>query len=553
MKERSSAWGGWLLFRVLVVDDEKEIRNGLVSQFPWNDLGVGEVYSADDGDTALEMIGDCKPDLVVTDIRMPRVSGLELVEQLGRDRFEGKVIVISGHEDFNYARQVMRFGVSDYLLKPLNLDEFTQSVAGSLAELRARESLKSGMIELHEHLSMALPKIRGDLLQHLIERPPTEGQLPHWTCKLDQAGLEWMADHRLRLMVVGIDDLKAMVDGKPDSEKELLLFSVGNILEYYLNDHLWTEFVLFRSRQDLWTVVVDCGGPGRHDAVVPDSVIASVPEIVLRDAKFRASVGFAASSGPLTRLPDMYREASDALMLKRIGKGAPARPAAPGHAYFGPLADPQEVIDLLTCGSEEDIRAAAADFPKLAASWEANRPKDMQQRTFQWILNVYRTAKKEGWKNLWWEQNPIQFWEDFERFDTLESLHRQVIQHLLDAAASMREQFGSGNQIVLEAERYIKNHYCDNITLQTVADEIHVTPTWLSKLFKRETGVTFLEYLTEVRLKQAAQLLQNVHLKIYQVCHLVGYQDPVYFAKLFKKQYGCNPQEYRSRRGQAGD
>ncbi len=538
------------MFRVLVVDDEREIRNGLVSQLPWNDLGVGEIYSADDGDTALEIVERHKPDLVVTDIRMPRMSGLELVKRLDQNRFEGKVIVISGHEEFHFARQAMKYGVSDYLLKPLNLDEFMKTISASLAELEERKNLQSDMIELHEHLYMALPKIREELLQNLLERPPEERLLEHWTSKLRKTGLEWMAENQLRLMVIGIDDLKAMIDGKPSNEKELLLFTVGNILEYYLNDHLWTAFVVFRSRHDLWTVVVDCGGPAPRHGVIPDAVAASIPEIVLRDAKLKASVGLAVTSGPVTRIAEMYREASDALMLRRVGKGAPASKES---TYYGPLADPQEVVDLLTCGSESDIREAAADFPKLISSWNVKHPKHMQQRTFQWMLSVFRAAKKDGWKDLWWEQDPILFWEDFERFDTLESLQRQVTQHLLEASTSMREQFGSGNQIVLEAERYIKNHYCDNITLQTVADEIHVTPTWLSKLFKQETGVTFLEYLTEVRLREAADLLQNVHLKVYQVCQMIGYQDPAYFSKLFRKQYGCNPQEFRSGRGKIGE
>lgn len=535
------------MFRVLVVDDEKEIRNGLVSQFPWDELGVEEIYAADDGDTALQLVAERNPDLVVTDIRMPRVSGLELVQQLNRDRFEGKVIIISGYEDFQYAKQVMRCGVSDYLLKPLNLDELMQAVSGSLAELRQRDNMMNDFHKLYDHLYVAMPRIREDLLKKLIDRRPTERERDYWKRKLRQVGLDWMSAHRLRLIVVGIDDLKAMVDSKPESEKELLMFSVGNILEYYLSEHIWSEFALFRSNNDLWVAVVDCGSHGTRDNVIPESIAAAIPGIVLRDAKIKASVGTTSSHGTYLHLSSMYKEASEALMLRKIGKGMSYHTLQSSRVRV--LSDPHEIVDLLTCGSDADIREAASAFPELIRTWDVKHPKDMQQRAFQWMLDVFRTAKKEGWKNAWWEQNPIQFWEEFERFDTLESLQHQVIKHLLDASASMKEQFGSGNQIVLEAERYIKQHYCDNITLQTVAHEIHVTPTWLSKLFKRETGLTFLEYLTHVRLKKAVELLDNVQLKVYQVCDMVGYRDPVYFAKLFKKQFGCTPQDYRSKRG----
>jgi two-component system response regulator YesN len=536
------------LFRVLVVDDEKEIRNGLVAQLPWDRLGVGEILAADDGDTALEVIARRKPDLVVTDIRMPRVSGLELLRQLNRDRFDGSVIVISGYEDFHYAKQVMKWGVNDYLLKPLDPDELVQSISDSLSRLeeRKRHRMLAERDGLFDHLNTALPNIREHLLQDLIERAPLEREYERWMQALRQVGLEWMATGRLRLLVVGIDDLKAIVNGKPGSERELLLFSAGNMLEYYLNGRLRTEIAVFRSRQELWVAVIDCSGSGRDAADIPEALAAEIPKALLKGAKIRASVGIAQAAGRFIRLADMYREAADKLMMRKVAyrHGIALRP------YNGPLANPREVVALLTGGTEEEIRLAAEDYPQLVRTWNIRHPKDLQQRTFIWMLGIFRAAKKEGWQDLWWEQNPIGLWEELERYDTLESLKRRVAHHLLLAAESMKG--GSANPIVLEAERYIKQHYADNLTLQAVAEAIHVTPAWLSKLFKRETGMTFLEYLTDVRLKRAVELLQDVQLKVYQIGYMVGYQDPVYFSRLFKKQYGCTPQEYRSGRGYPG-
>ncbi|WP_219639685.1 response regulator [Cohnella sp. CFH 77786] len=540
------------MMRVLVVDDEKEIRNGLVTQLPWSDWGVLEVVGADDGDTALELAKACRPDLIVTDIRMPRMSGLQFIEELVRNQYTGGLIVISGYDEFQYAREALKLGVSDYLLKPISKEELAEAVAVSLQRVREQNAELQNRSLIQESYELAIPRMREELLRELIGRPYRESQSLRIEQKLKQVKLEWLAAEPLCLIEFGIDSLKAITSRNTSADKEELLGSVGSLLEELIKARHPLRYVLFRSREDDWIVLLGAGNRGGSE----DSLAAlseAVCDRVREQLHIRVNRGYADRCGTLEGLFDLHREAAASLEYFKVHgevRGYEEESDTPNAGFEYQLANARELVELLKYGSKQDIRDVMSAFPRLAKSWNVHHPKDLQQRMFEWLLEVFRTAQKTtGWKETWWEKNPIVLWEHLERFDTLESLQQEATDQLLAAAESMKAQSDSRSQIVHEAQRFILQRYPENLTLQTVADHVHVTPVWLSKLFKKETDMNFLEYLTDVRMTKAAELLADLNHKVYQVSYMIGYQDPVHFSKLFKKKFGCTPQEYRNSRG----
>ncbi len=537
------------MVQVLVVDDEKEIRNGLVTQIPWADWGIDEVYHADDGDTALELALLRSPDLIVTDIRMPRMSGLQLVEELFRNGYAGSIIVISGYDDFHFAKEAFKLGVSDYLLKPIDKEELSRAVAVSLHRMRELDRQEQNQNLFRQNFEQALPKMREETLQELIEKPHHEGLGLRIENKLGQLKLDWLISVQLRLIVIGIDDLKALTEKKPPGEKELILFAVGNILEHMFNEYQVDHYVLFRSKQDNW-IALFASGPVFDSFNKLEAFSAAVCEHVKNNTKIHIQIGISQETGVLGRLYDMHQQAVESLVYLKVHGN---RPEIEEGEFSGTgginLANTKELVEQLKYGTATDICEAMDNYPKLVKSWNIHHPKDLQQYTFEWLLELFRTAQKMGWKESSWEKNPIAIWEHLERFDTLESLQQQITVQLLQTAESMKGQFGSLSQIVYEAQCFIQQRFNENLTLQMVADHVHVTPVWLSKLFKKESGMNYLEYLTEIRLNKAAELLMDLNHKVYQVSFLVGYQDPVHFSRLFKKKFSCTPQEYRNNRG----
>ncbi|WP_309118190.1 response regulator [Paenibacillus sp.] len=539
------------MVRVLVVDDEKEIRKGLVTQLPWAEWGVDEVLDADDGDTALELAKRCVPDLIVTDIRMPRMSGLQLIEDLVRSGYDGSLIVISGYDDFHYAKDAFKMGVSDYLLKPISKDELSKAVAFALQRMRERQALEQNRSMLQQGYESAIPKIREELLRELTEQPYRESQALRIEHKLEQLKLGWLPHSRLRPVVFGIDSLKAITGTETPSDKDALLAAMGERLELYFQGKPLKRYVLFRSRSDDWIALFgESEGFGFADI---DALSAEACERVSEKLHIRISRGCADASGSVRELSEMCRRAVELLAHSKVsGSSAASEEQEPDgdERADDPLSSAKGIVELMKYGTQQDVREALGGFPKLVKSWNVRHPKDLQQRTFEWLLDVFRTAQRTaGWKENAWERNPIVLWEHLERFDTLESLQQQVIDQLLKASESIKVQSDSRSQIVHEAMRIIRQRFQENLTLQTVAEQVHVTPVWLSKLFKKETEMNFLEYITDVRMQKATELLADLTYKVYQISFLVGYQDPVHFSKLFKRKYGCTPQEYRNSRG----
>jgi two-component system response regulator YesN len=308
---------------------------------------------------------------------------------------------------------------------------------------------------------------------------------------------------------------------------------------------------VFRSKEEDWIALFEKGEDGNADLL--DALSEEVCERIWKQIKIRVKRGKAQDHGTIQQVFDLHKRALESLVYLKVHgnvEGGREKDREPDVRLEYQLANSKELVEILKYGTEQDIREAMGGFPRLVKSWDVHHPKDLQQLTFEWLLDVFRTAQKTtGWKETSWEKHPIVLWEHLERFDTLESLQQQVTVQLLKAAESIKAQFDSRSQIVHEAQRLILQRYKENLTLQTVAEHVHVTPVWLSKLFKKETDMNFLEYITDIRMKKAAELLTDLNHKVYQVSYMIGYQDPVHFSKLFKRKYGCTPQEFRNSRG----
>ncbi|SEU19136.1 response regulator [Paenibacillus sp. NFR01] len=541
----------------LVVDDELEIREGLRTGFPWRDFGIESVLIADDGDSALELALTQEPDLIVTDIRMKRMSGLELIETLGARRPNGwKAIVISGYDDFDMVRQAMKLGAMDYILKPISTAELGEVLQRAISQLEQEKTDRKNRALLNDQINSALPKIRGELIREILEQdydPYRETRILH---RLRTLKDEWMVAGPAVVMLFEADDLKAVEnrDGLR-REKELILFGIGNVVKQTLEEEYAEPFLLCQDSKSRWAAVLRCSREesGARLEELGNLCIERIHSFV----KVKASAALCAVPGSLSELHARYAEAEEILEQKAIYGGDRLLTSRgweqEADAENPPITNPDEVLDLIRYGTEEDIRAAMNRFYELVQSWSLGSIKDIQQHIFEWLLSIFKKAAQYGWSEQSWQRNPMVLWDRLERFDTLESLRGQAESCLLEMARDFGKLSSSPGQIIQEAERYILRHYADNLTLQSVAQEVHVTPVWLSKLFKKEKRQTFLEYVTEVRMENAKTMLGEVRYKIYQISSLVGYKDPVHFTKLFKKQTGWTPKEFRRLQGIADE
>ncbi|MGO4693484.1 response regulator [Paenibacillus sp. 2TAB26] len=543
------------MLRALIVDDEFEIREGLRNRFPWETFGIDEVLVADDGDTALMLALDMRPDLIVTDIKMNRMSGLEFLRSLTTvENYKPEAIVVSGYDDFELVKQAIQIGVMDYILKPINLDELTQIVRKTMDHIHRKRMDQHNEQQLINQVRFAIPKMREELLREMIEQdydPYREARRRH---RLQTLNLEWIANQHMTLVVVEADDLKA-IENRHTKEKDLILFGIGNVVNQTLEEDYPHPFALCMDSSNRWIVIFSCSRP--EHAELSRGMAQLCLQRINDFVKVKASAGMRTTPCTFENLHEMYGEAINVLEQKAV-YGGNRLFTEQGLFYEGDgsdlsLSEPEEVLDLVKYGTDEEITAAMDRFVEMVQAWRLNQLRDIQQKIFEWLFEVFRRAAAAGVPSKNLGSNPIAVWELLEQYDTLQSLRVQTELFLLAIAADFRKLSNTPSQIVYEAEKILQRDYAESLTLQSVAMAVHVTPVWLSKLFKKEKRKTFLEYLTEIRIEKAKEMLGDIKYKVYQISFQVGYKDPVHFSKLFKKQVGCTPKEYRRQRGIADE
>ncbi|AGA57668.1 response regulator containing CheY-like receiver domain and AraC-type DNA-binding domain [Thermobacillus composti KWC4] len=514
------------MYRVLLVDDEALARVGLRSTFDWEAHGFRIVGEASNGRTALPWIERDEVDILMTDIAMPVMDGLELMRFIRQRRPRVKVILLSCHSDFEYVREGMRLGASDYLLKPTlgndDLRDILEKVKRQIEEERRRNELFDRMKrqELAEH--------RQELEKAMIRclaGEPVEAELA--------AALPWLkTGYRVAVVL-------------PDGAAKLCAEEGGLYLEILIED---AQETFYEKGGDGLALR---GREGQLIAVVPDgqdqpSAWNERLERLQRTLSAKGhsfSIGVSMRHQGLPTFRQAYREGWEAAQA-RFYRG-------PGRLHTYEPSPPRTDHD----GSRlyDDLRQALADSLKDKASaclaeicgaWTPERRTPAQvYREAQQLLSLFSVSKKRtnGEFGVWLET--------LRQLETADEV-RQFVRESFDCLwAPECDADGRDNRfyrhIVAQAVEYMQSRYTEKIGLQEVADHVCVSKNYFSEIFKRVTGQNFIDYLIRLRLDRAKELLQTTPLKIYEVAELSGFNDVKYFSRLFKKVMKMSPAEFR--------
>jgi len=399
------------MWKVLLADDEPKIRRGIRKAVPWSELDMEVVGEAEDGEIAFAMAAKLQPDILLVDICMPFLSGLEFIEKLKSVAFNGIIIVITGYDEFSYAQQALRLQVFDYLLKPVG------------------EEL------LYATLQKARQKLEDDTAQNMYI---------HWVAQETKKNLPLLRECFCKEWVAG-----RVV---PDEINEQLHFlelplfpEAGMVMLRVAGRSLDGQLLVEWDRERLRTLM-----RSRTEAIFKEDT----PRVVFFD-----------DSGSLIVLTAILDRKEWGLLEGRL----------------------QQVM-------ERDLKQVVAVCQKEVDELLTD------------VAKVYQTLQAEIQRKL------------------------------------------SYTPVVLLCQKYIeKYYYKEELSLSNLAEEIHMSPTYLSRLLKQEIGVSFIEYLTQVRVRKAIQLMSSSTVKMYEIAEQVGYSNQHYFSTAFKKVVGFSPAEYRKR------
>ncbi|WP_276356973.1 response regulator [Cohnella caldifontis] len=532
------------MFSMMIVDDEPLVRKGIATSIEWDEHGIGIAAEAGNGKDALEKLARQKVDLVLADIRMPVMNGIELSEQIKTLYPDISIVLLSGYEDFAYAKAALQIGVDNYLLKPATAESLVSVITGIRDKKREEQLRRSKEMNRIRILNENLPYIKYAFMNSLLKKElsPEEIEQRLKTLQIPLDGSEY------QVVLINIDDYAMFSEKLSQKENEAFKFAVFNIAEETLLAY-FTGFVCYGELNRLIALVATRKVHSLY------AVCEEIQISIKRYLKLSVTMGIGLPCASLSDIRRSYSEADQALKEKVYqGKGKIFLYSKERRAEdmseeraSPPTTEERALAQYLKLMNVPAFHRTIDEFFGRLAS--GNPPfEEVKSACVRLIVLLIQTLEEMGFR-----PDPI-FGSPFiphvaiERFEVLADLEAWVRRSAEGICRMIEEnQRDTYKRTVKEAIQYIESHYGEPISLGQVADYVKVTPAYFSKIFKEETGIPFVKWLTRLRIEKAKALLRETRLKTYEIAEKVGYYDYKYFSNTFRQYTGFSPRDYRNR------
>lgn len=535
--------------KVFLVEDEVIMRQGIKNNIPWRDYGYEFVGEASDGELAYPLILKTKPDILITDIKMPFMDGLELSRLVKKELPDTKIIVLSGYDEFDYAKQAISIGITDYLLKPVSSAQLLEAV-DKVKVIIEKEREKDLLVaqyekENQENRDYEMNRYFNDLVS---------GELS--TAEILEKAREWGMDFTGICYTVLL--FKVIAQGSP--------YSYSHDREHFMEDmscKLTGEKGIhaFQRGAEGWALILQA-----QDEEELDNLLARMKGYISDTVKKYPGLEYFGGVGnTIQRLGDFhisYREASKAF-------------AGRFFTELNQILSWQEVYSLSGSGADQidfrSVNISGIDRKRI----EIFLGNGTLEEVDGFVEEYFNNVGEENCKSLMFRQyiamdmslcsiNFIQsqgielgsvseehrdmknLAENIQSLDSVKGRMKEMLREIIRLRD--KQSANKYGALMKEAIAYMQEHYQeDDISLNRVAANINISPGYFSTIFRQEMGRTFVEYLTGIRMEKACEQLMCTSKKTSEIGFDVGYRDSHYFSYIFKKTQGCTPKEYRSR------
>lgn len=522
------------MLKVILADDEKKIILLLQKLIDWDKLGYEIVGIANDGLSALKLVEEHKPQLLITDIRMPGCDGIELLRMARLSQPDIHLIVISGYQEFEYAQSALKYGVEDYLLKPLKRDELTNIL------LRLREKL-GVEAEIEYRRKKDKEKMQELFLSQL--KLCTEKNQRFMSCETSNLDFGFsFKDGTYTAAIVKTDVPNARNQEESCNilakhSLEIIRKEIGAIADEYAAAVI-TEGVLV-----VWSVKEYIGSDVMQCFTKIRRGIEKQRELF---RNMYVSVCLGSRKNTMIELPVSLQEAlwlcKDRLCRRQNWRDAETEQIHLEQRYTMDPATKKRLQEAAEYKNTEQLK----EIMQSSYKHLTNDRKVSGQMVEDWFYSVLRacsmieqTKKQE---DLLWEKLKREYWMCV----STEEIYQLLFNTLNDRITILKkEKEEQDSRPIAEAKRYIQDHFHETLKLEDVSNVVGFNATYFSTLFKKETGKNFSDYITEIRINRAKELLCREDVSISDAAEMVGYKDLKYFSRLFKKSTGINPSDYK--------
>ena len=527
------------MYSVFAVDDEPIVLEGIRSKIDWEGSGFTFAGEATDGEIALSMIHEIKPDILITDIKMPFMDGLQLAQAIKQTQPWIKIIILSGHDEFDYAKKAISIGIEDYLLKPFTPEELLTSLNKTAVQIDKERKQLSDISRLREELKSSEALIKKEFLNNLVHGAEEMSTVIQ---KSSELGLNLIS----RYYKVLISRIESRTNNTQNQQEACSLL---NSYSTAIN-----EAVSFFHHSNLLV----CIFKGSTQEELDDNsfrAAETISHIATKNEDCTVLTAMGKTVEHLSQLNTSYEDAKKILQASnnnenRIISSDDLAGEEIGNTNADALLDFKEgdpLVDKLKYAAKGDIQGIIEESMSLIKKNPDQFSVFASYLLVDLIFAVSKLVEKLGGNIK--ELNPEILQRKFiDDAVSDEARFKKTLEQVLIFALEFRDSKMTGKyaDVILKAKRYIEENYADqNTTLTTVAQAVALSPNHFSTIFSQECKTTFIEYLTNVRLENAKRLMRETDMKGYDIAYECGFSDPHYFSYIFKKNTGLSPREYK--------
>lgn len=527
------------MINVMIVDDDHQVRERLRSIIEWDQLSVKLICEAADSDTAREKYLLYRPKIIITDIKIPIISGLELANELSQIDPELRFIVITGYCDFYYAQQSVKIGAVDLLLKPILPESINESITKAVAFFENKKRDKASISALQQLLNKNLPKIRDSYLANLIQFVPDSEKIV--SERLSQLGLNFSSPS----LTVAIATI-----GSPPSKKvnlEAVNLLLRDTAKQLFNDAGFEFYTFFDSHFRL-NCIMGWNFHGGDDAA--EEVLNKLNEQLhfMTDCCVYAGIGRMVTSP--AKLYRAGREAKEALSYQSVLNDDVVIHYKNIERFEGSFRNKDTLLSYLM----QKFRANDYDLLADALTRYTTRMQPSSipgQLSFRDFIFEYVTTLASECLRLDVRIETLESYAAlFNRLLISQDIHDQL-DYVLELTRKLmallfEKRNNNKNHLISQAKEFISKNLPDaSLSLDTVSEHIGLSRIYLCKLFHKQEGITFNNYLKQVRIEHAKELLQNTTLKVFEISDMCGFANAKYFSYVFRQLTGMSPLEYQ--------
>ena len=530
---------------ILIVDDEQLIRQGLRARIEYLGIDVDEIFEAENGLMALRLQEEHPIDVVITDIRMPDMDGLELIQEMQKKNNQIKFVVLSGYAEFSYAETAIRLGVKAYLLKPVSNDDLKAAFDKAYKEMEQTASVRQE-VQMKKRMDREKQVYQQEKALNALFSSQEAGVVTReQLCKLcgyDEKMWAGGAESVLYLAILHINKESFEHQRFRPVDHELVRFMIRNIFEEIQAP---CEKLLVNSLSDTRQMYgIFIGDDKKKLRMEVERIYLRMRSVLEKKMVIYLTIGVSRCRSQLEG-----KETSEArqALKQRIIYGK-------ANIYFyedirilGEQEFPVSQLHLLEQYIEHNEIFKVKNLVQEIFSEELVKKYGSAYLRIMWIriLNLLLHHYERRGRNAAEIEKMLQNYNLLDRIQSLQEIRQKIIEMVMECVSTESVADANARSKIQMAIGYIQEHFAENLTVNVLAEHYGMSPNYFSSMFKKEMSRSAVNYITELRINQARELLYHSELSVVDISKKVGYEDSQYFFRVFKKYLGMTPLQYR--------